>query len=55
MGFLLQCITNEICEKVKDQIQLKDIFRKRPLEAIDLILKARTVLDNWQIQYNKTR
>jgi dynein heavy chain len=36
---ILEAISNEICQKVRNQIQLQDIFKKRPPHESILIIK----------------
>jgi dynein heavy chain len=46
---ILEAISNEICQKVRNQIQLTDIFKKRPPhESIIIIKQGIQVLDTWQ-------
>jgi hypothetical protein len=37
MEDLLESISNEICEKVRDKIDIKRIFKQRPDDAINII------------------
>jgi len=55
MENLLESISNEICQKVQDQIDIRRIFKVKPDDAINLINQGITVLDKWQRQFNQTK
>lgn len=55
MEDLLDSISNEICDKVRSQIDIKRIFRQKPDQAITVINQGITVLDKWQRQYHETK
>jgi dynein heavy chain, axonemal len=48
MEDLLESISNEICDKVRCQIDIKRIFRYKPDQAINIINQGINVLDKWQ-------
>lgn len=53
---ILRAISTEICQKVKDKIQLNTIFKiKNPHEAIKLIRQGKVVLQLWKSEFHKTR
>ncbi len=37
MEDLLESISNEICDKVRDKIDIRRIFRMKPTDAINII------------------
>lgn len=55
MEDLLESISNEICDKVRAQIDIKRIFRLKPDQAISIINQGINVLDKWQKQFNQTK
>ena len=53
---ILAAISNEICQKVRDKIDIRTIFKKkRPEVAIRDIDSGIEVLEKWSEQYNKTK
>ena len=54
---ILEAISNEICQKVREKIDIKTIFKKNvdPIQAIADIEAAIDVLDRWQSEFNRTR
>lgn len=44
---ILEAISNEICAKVRQQIQIQVIFKKAPQESIATIKQGISVLDQW--------
>ena len=48
MEDLLESISNEICEKVSAQIDVKRIFKINPNVAINTITQGINVLEKWQ-------
>jgi hypothetical protein len=53
---ILEAISNEICAKVRMEIDIKRIFEERPItNAISKIEQAICVLDNWKKQYDATK
>ncbi len=55
MEDLLGAISNEICDKVRQQINIKIIFRLRPDDAILQINQAINCLEKWQKLYQNTK
>ena len=55
MEDILDAISHEICDKVKSQIDITRIFKKRPEEAIMLIRKGKDVLKKWKSEFDLTR
>jgi dynein heavy chain len=55
MEDILESISNEICDKVKAQIDITKIFKKKPEEAIPIIQKGKEVLEKWKEEFQKTR
>jgi hypothetical protein len=53
---ILRAISTEICQKVKDKVQLNTIFKiKNPHEAVRLIQQGKVVLTLWKHEFDKTR
>lgn len=52
---IIEAISNEICQKVRNKINIRTIFRQPPKAAIEEIDKAIAVLDKWQSEFNKTK
>jgi dynein heavy chain len=53
---ILEGISNEICSKVRMEIDIKKIFNEKPIEnALSRIEQAIIVLEQWHSQYNKTK
>lgn len=45
-------ISNEICQKVREKINIKTIFtKKKPEQAIEDIEAGITVLEKWQNEF----
>lgn len=55
MEDILDSISNEICDKVKSQIDITKIFRRKPEEAIPIIQKSKTVLKKWKKEFDDTK
>ena len=55
MEELLDSISNEICDKVRAQIDIRRIFKVKPTDAITVINQGINVLDKWQKEFNKTK
>jgi hypothetical protein len=55
MEDLLEAISNEICERVKQEVNIGSIFKKDPEKAIHLIEQGIVVLEKWYKQFNDTR
>jgi dynein heavy chain len=54
--YILEGISNEICSKVRMEIDIKKIFNEKPIEmALGRIDQAVIVLENWYSQYKKTQ
>jgi len=47
MEDLLEAISNEICERVKQEVNIGSIFKKDPEKAIHLIEQGIVVLQKW--------
>lgn len=52
---ILEAISNEICAKVRQQIQIQVIFKKAPQESIATIKQGISVLDQWNEKFQKTK
>ena len=52
---LMQCIANEIADKVEGQIQVSHIFKMPLEESIDLIDKGIRVLEKWYETFHATK
>lgn len=52
---ILEAISNEICSKVRQQIQIQAIFKGRTDVSIATIKQGISVLDKWQFQFQTTR
>jgi len=49
-------ISNEICQKVREKINIKTIFtKKKPEQAIEDIEAGITVLEKWQNEFSRTK
>lgn len=55
MEDLLESISNEICEKVRAQIDIRRIFKINPTVAINTIIQGINVLEKWQKQFIQTK
>jgi dynein heavy chain len=55
MEDLLDSISNEICDKVRAQIDIKRIFKIKPETAISIIDQGVKVLDSWHSLFFKTK
>jgi len=55
MEEILEAISNEICDKVREKIQIKTIFRGNPDQAIALIQEGVEVLEEWQRKFRDTQ
>ncbi len=52
----MESISNEICEKVKEQINIQTIFKyPKPDEAIKKIRQGKSVLEKWKKEYDTTK
>lgn len=53
---ILQAISNEICQMVREKINIKTIFtKKKPEQAIEDIEAGIQVLDKWYNEFVRTR
>lgn len=52
---ILEAISNEICQKVREKINIKTIFKKKPEQAISDIEAGMQVLDKWHSEFARTR
>jgi dynein heavy chain len=55
MEDILESISNEICDKVKAQIDIDKIFKKKPEDAIKIIKQGKSVLVKWKRDFDATR
>jgi dynein heavy chain len=55
MEDILEAISNEICDKVKAQIDVTKIFKKKPEIAIKIIKQGNSVLEKWKKEYDATK
>ena len=53
--FILEAISNEICQKVRNKIDIKTIFKKKPDVAIADIDASVEVLERWYQEFYRTR
>ena len=53
----MEAISNEICQQVRNKIDIKTIFKKSvdPIQAIADIESGIQVLDRWQQEFLRTR
>lgn len=53
---ILEAISNEICQKVRNKIDIRQIFKKKnPDDAISDIESGIQVLDKWYTEFCRTR
>lgn len=52
---ILEAISNEMCDKVKAQIDITKIFKKKPDDAIRIIQQGQSVLLKWKKEYDATK
>ena len=52
---ILEAISEEICQKVRNKIDIKTIFKKKPDVAISDIEAGIQVLDRWYAEFVRTR
>ena len=53
---IIEAISNEICQKVRNKISIKSIFKQVPIsKSIEDIDKSIAVLEKWNNEFNKTR
>lgn len=53
---ILSAISQEICQKVKEKINIQKIFEELPThEALKIIQSGKSVLANWQLEFARTR
>ena len=53
---ILEAISNEICQKVRNKIDIRQIFKKKnPDDAISDIESGIQVLDQWYTEFCRTR
>jgi len=55
MGSLFQRIAQEIGDRVESAIDLSQIFRVPPPEALKLIKACKSVLEHWYMRYMEVR
>lgn len=55
MEEILKAISNEICDKVREKIQIKTIFKGDADQAISLIGEGIEVLEEWQKKFRETQ
>ena len=51
MSLLMHLIAVEIAEKVAKEINIRNIFRRRPEDAMDVIRKAKDVLGSFRVSF----
>lgn len=54
LGFLMEVMSREICDRISDRIRLREIF-KNPEDSIFLIDQAISVVQKWKSCYNDTK
>ena len=52
---ILEAISNEICAKVRQHIQVQIIFKRPPAESIAIIKQGISVLDQWNDKFWRTK
>ena len=52
---ILDAISTEICQKVRDKIDIRTIFKKKPDAAIADIDAGIQCLDKWWTEFNRTK
>jgi dynein heavy chain len=52
---ILEAISNEICTKVRQKIQVHIIFKQNPQDSIDTIRQGISVLSQWNDLFHKTK
>lgn len=53
---ILEAISNEICQKVRNKIDIRTIFsKKKPADAIADIESGILVLDRWSVEFSRTK
>jgi dynein heavy chain len=52
---ILEAISTEICQKVRDQIDIRHIFKKKPDLAISTIDAGIQCLEKWWSEFSRTR
>lgn len=56
MEDILEAISNEICKKVREKIDIKTIFKaQKPQKASALIQEGINVLEKWHREFNQTK
>ena len=51
----MEAISNEICQKVRNKINIRTIFKGSPVTAVVEIDRAICVLEKWYNEFNKTK
>ncbi len=51
----MEAISNEICQRVKEKIDIKKIFKESPNTAIKTIQEGISLLGRWKDEYDKTK
>lgn len=51
MGSLFQRIAREIGDRVEGAIDLRQLFRQSPQEAVELVRVCKSVLEHWYLTY----
>jgi len=52
---ILEAISNEICQRVKEKIDIKKIFKEKPHNALEIIKQGISLLGRWKDEYEKTK
>lgn len=52
---ILEAISNEICQRVKEKIEIKKIFKEPPVQAIHTIQEGISLLEKWQKVFYDTK
>ncbi len=55
MGSLFQRIALEIGDRVEGAIDLRQLFKQSPQEAVELVRVCKSVLEHWYITYMQVR
>ncbi len=55
MGSLFQRIAREVGDRVEAAMDLRQLFRTSPQEAVELVRVCKSVLEHWYMTYMQVR
>lgn len=55
MGSLFQRIARDIGDRVEAAVDLRQLFRMSPTDAVELLKVCKSVLEHWYLQYMQVR